>query len=93
MSSSGKSDRVAARVEAPLAPALIERVLEKLELPESPSLDRAGLADLYDAWCRHVPFDNVRKMIHLREELPGPLPGDDAEDFLEAWLRHGTGGT
>jgi N-hydroxyarylamine O-acetyltransferase len=40
-----------------------------------------------------VPFDNVRKLLHLHAGDPGPLPGDDAVDFFRAWLRHGTGGT
>jgi N-hydroxyarylamine O-acetyltransferase len=68
-------------------------VLEKLGLASRPATDLAGLGTLYAAWCRRVPFDNVRKLIHLREGLPGPLPGDDPVDFLETWLAHGTGGT
>jgi N-hydroxyarylamine O-acetyltransferase len=85
MSSPSRSDRV--------APELVERVLEKLGLREPPSPDLSGLAELYSAWCRGIPFDNVRKLIWLREEIPGPLPGDAASDFLESWLLHGTGGT
>lgn len=68
-------------------------MLEKLGFAAAPSADLAGLGELYAAWCRRVPFDNVRKLIWLREEIPGPLPGDDATDFLQAWLEHGTGGT
>lgn len=55
--------------------------------------DFNGLCALYGAWCRHVPFDNVRKLIALRTGDGGPLPGSDATDFLEAFLEHGTGGT
>jgi N-hydroxyarylamine O-acetyltransferase len=40
-----------------------------------------------------VPFDNVRKLIHLRRQDSSPLPGNNVGDFFEAWLRHGTGGT
>jgi len=76
-----------------LAPVLVERVLAKLGLSDPPGMNLGGLAEIYAAWCRGVPFDNVRKLIHLHEQIPGPLPGDDAEEFLEAWLAHGTGGT
>lgn len=58
-----------------------------------PATDLAGLSSLYAAWCRCVPFDNVRKLIHVRAERPEPLPGDDAQDFFEGWLAHGAGGT
>ena len=76
-----------------LDPALLERVLEKLDLSRRPLPDHAGLRALYAGWCRKVPFDNVRKLIHLSRQDPRPLPGDDAADFFVSWLRHGTGGT
>ena len=76
-----------------IADELTERVLSKLGLSTRPTADMHGLRTIYGAWCRKVPFDNVRKLIHVRSENPGPLPGDDAEDFFEHWLRHGTGGT
>jgi N-hydroxyarylamine O-acetyltransferase len=57
----------------------------------APTLD--GLQTLYAAWCRKVPFDNVRKLIHLHSHASGPLPGDDPAEFLAAWLTYGTGGT
>lgn len=74
-------------------PGLEERVLDKLGFSNSPATDSDGLAQVYEAWCRNVPFDNIRKLVHLHESIPGPLPGDDATDFLSAWLEHGTGGT
>ena len=40
-----------------------------------------------------MPFDNLRKLLALRAGTANPLPGDDARDFFEAWLRDGTGGT
>jgi hypothetical protein len=76
-----------------LAAALIERVLAKLGLASRPEPTLDGLKQVYGAWCHKVPFDNVRKLMHLRRQDAGPLPGDSASDFFEAWLRHGTGGT
>jgi N-hydroxyarylamine O-acetyltransferase len=71
---------------------LVEAVLARLDV-ERPSPDLEGLRTVYGAWCRSVPFDNTRKLIHLSEGLDGPLPGSTAEDFFDAWLRLGTGGT
>jgi N-hydroxyarylamine O-acetyltransferase len=72
---------------------LLERVLMKLGLSDRPAPTLDGLQTLYAAWCRKVPFDNVRKLIHIHKHDPGPLPGDEATDFFEAWLTYGTGGT
>lgn len=72
---------------------LLKRVLMRLGLSDRPAPTLDGLRALYAAWCRKVPFDNVRKLIHVQHHDPGPLPGDDAEDFFEAWLTYGTGGT
>lgn len=76
-----------------LDPALLERTLAKLGVPERPEPDAAGLARLHEAFASRVPFDNVRKRIHLANGEAGPLPGDDPTSFLEDWLRDGTGGT
>jgi N-hydroxyarylamine O-acetyltransferase len=76
-----------------LAPALLERVLAKLGLSEPPSPTLEGLRTLYPAWCRTVPFDNIRQLIHRRSHDPSPMPGGDATEFFEAWLVYGTGGT
>jgi len=73
-----------------LAPALLERVLSKLGLSEPPSPTLEGLRTLYPAWCRKVPFDNIRQLIHRRSHDPSPMPGGDATEFFEAWLRYGT---
>jgi arylamine N-acetyltransferase len=72
---------------------LLEQVLNRLALSDRPAPTLDGLQTLYAAWCRKVPFDNVRKLIHLHSHAPGPLPGDDPAEFLEAWLAYGTGGT
>jgi arylamine N-acetyltransferase len=76
-----------------LSPALTERVLASLGLSRRPDPTLEGLESIYAAWCQRVPFDNVRKMIHLRVSNPAPLPGSTEEDFFEAWLKWGTGGT
>jgi arylamine N-acetyltransferase len=72
---------------------LVERAFERLGLRPRPRPDRAGLEALYTAWCSHVPFDNLRKRIALAGGGPERLPGGLPEDFLAAWLEHGTGGT
>jgi N-hydroxyarylamine O-acetyltransferase len=70
---------------------LLSRVLGEMSVSR-PALDLAGLSEIYAAWCRSIPFDNIRKMIALRE--PGSaMPGLDAADFFENWIEHGTGGT
>jgi N-hydroxyarylamine O-acetyltransferase len=78
---------------AALSESLVERVLARLGLSARPEPTLQGLAVLYGAWCQRVPFDNVRKMIHVRSGDAGPLPGSPPEDFLTNWLKHGTGGT
>jgi len=70
-----------------------ERVLAKLGFAAPPAPTSKGLTELYHAWCRRVPFDNVRKLIHLTRADPGVLPGDRPADFFDAWLRFGAGGT
>jgi arylamine N-acetyltransferase len=70
---------------------LLDRILDRLGLSAAPPRTLDGLQTLYAAWCAHVPFDNVRKMIALRTGLP--LPGSTAEDFFDAWLTTGAGGT
>lgn len=79
--------------DQPLPPPLIAAILAKLGLSQSPQPNFQFLSSLYRAWCTRVPFDNLRKLIALRESHSGPLPGDSAEDFFQAWLAHGTGGT
>jgi arylamine N-acetyltransferase len=73
--------------------ALVERALSRLGHASAPETNYAGLLGLYLAWCRNVPFDNVRKRIALAKKSAEPLPGGRAADFLAAWLEHGTGGT
>ena len=72
---------------------LLERVLAALGFSHRPERSPAGLRAVYAAWCQKIPFDNVRKLIHLRAGKEAPFPGGVAEDFFEGWLKYGTGGT
>lgn len=65
----------------------------RLGLSALPPPGYDGLSKLYRAWCDRVPFDNVRKLTALRGGDAPSLPGAHAEDFLEAWLADGAGGT
>jgi N-hydroxyarylamine O-acetyltransferase len=73
--------------------SLLRSVLNRLGFTGRPEPTLESLRALYDVWCQKVPFDNLRKLIHVRSGDPGPLPGSAPEDFFEAWLRHGAGGT
>ena len=48
-----------------LTPQLLEAVLAKLGFSDRPPPTLEGLRQVYAAWCRRVPFDNVRKLIHI----------------------------
>ncbi|EPE9057413.1 arylamine N-acetyltransferase [Klebsiella aerogenes] len=72
---------------------LTEQILEKLGFTNSPPLNKNGLEIIYKAWCRSVPFDNIRKRILIRTGGDYILPGSTPTDFFVNWLRHGTGGT
>ncbi len=76
-----------------LSPNLRDRVLSGLGFSHAPAADVDGLQAVYDAWCHHIPFDNLRKLIHVHSQNPSPLPGSDSIDFFESWLKHRTGGT
>ncbi len=78
--------------EPRLPDALVERVLARLDLPAAPQPDADGLAALYLAWCRQVPWDNVQKRITIAEGRP-VLAGAEPVEFFENYLRDGTGGT
>lgn len=76
-----------------LTPEIVEQILTKLGFSEPPTVDFSGLSQVYKAWCNKVPFDNIRKRIHLAKNNPHPLPGHDDVDFFQGWLRFGVGGT
>jgi len=75
-----------------LEPKLLEQILTKLGFSAPPSIDYSCLCHLYRAWCQNIPFDNIRKRIHLAAKDPSPLPGNDDVDFFTGWLRYGPGG-
>lgn len=78
-------------LEPRLPDSLVEQVLARLGIAK-PRPDATGLATLYLAWCRNVPWDNVQKRITVAEGRP-VLAGADPIEFFENYLRDGTGGT
>lgn len=72
---------------------LAERVLEKLGINHFPEVSETDLANIYQAWCRRVPFDNIRKRILSNYNEAKNLPGYTPSDFFSNWLDYGTGGT
>ena len=78
---------------AGLSESQLESVLERLGFSSPPAANHSGLAEIYSAWCRNVPFDNIRKLIAVRSGSREPLPGNSAADYFDAWLQHGVGGT
>ncbi len=79
--------------EMNMSQALAERVLEKLGIRNFPEASGTGLAEIYQAWCQSVPFDNIRKRILTHNGSPQTLPGYTPSDFFLNWLEYGTGGT
>lgn len=79
--------------DTPLPHDLLAAVLERLGVRPPAARDPAGLRSVYGAWCAGVPFDNVRKLVALRDPGRPPLPGITARDFFAGWLAHGAGGT
>lgn len=79
--------------DAFIKPETTDAVLSRFGFGHRPGATLEGLSQVYLAWCRNVPFDNLRKRIHLAADDPSPLPGGTPEDFFAAYLRHGTGGT
>lgn len=77
--------------EPVLSDELVGRVLERLGTP-APAPTAEGLARLYRAWCRGVPWDNVQKRISVVERR-AVLAGAEPDEFFESFLVHGTGGT
>ena len=75
------------------APDVIDAVLERFGFSDRPAPDLAGLNEVYLAWSRRVPFDNVVKRIHLTGGSPEPFPNTQPDAFLASYLRDGTGGT
>src|SRR3989304_1242155 len=76
-----------------LSKDLLNRVLDRLGFNEPLVADVINLQRLYSSWCMNVPFDNVRKMVVLKSQDKRPLPGLNAEEFFENWLKNGSGAT
>lgn len=72
---------------------LVASILKRIGLSAAPSIDFAGLREIYGAWCARIPFDNVAKLLALRAAPDGPLPPVSSQEFFERYLEHGTGGT
>ena len=76
-----------------LSDDLVNRVLAQLGISKPAASDLASLQQLYAAWSLFIPFDNTRKLVALRSGTQQTLPGIDASDFFEHWLKYGSGGT
>jgi arylamine N-acetyltransferase len=76
-----------------LSSNLVNRVLARLNINAHTMADHGSLQSLYTAWCMHIPFDNIRKMIVLKSGNKLSLPGLNAEEFFENWLENGSGAT
>ncbi|MFT5203950.1 MAG: N-hydroxyarylamine O-acetyltransferase [Candidatus Aldehydirespiratoraceae bacterium] len=76
----------------PLTPTRVAEVTELLGFSAPPPATIDGLTEVYDTWCRRVPFDNVRKLVGLHFKMP-ELPGIDPADFFAAWQFTGAGST
>lgn len=72
-------------------PALISQLLGGNVRAMTPDAD--GLAELFRAWCRTVPYDTTMKLAGLVADPDGPLWGLEPSALLDAALRDGTGGT
>jgi N-hydroxyarylamine O-acetyltransferase len=70
----------------------VDEIVGRLGFAARPEPDAVGLADLYRAWCRRIPFDNLRKLVALHHDLP-EIPGMDPADFFAAWQLIGAGAT
>ncbi|MDW3221218.1 MAG: arylamine N-acetyltransferase [Acidimicrobiales bacterium] len=76
----------------PLTETAIDEITERLGFASRPGADLEGLTSLYSAWCRNVPFDNLRKLVAMHFDLP-QLPGIEPADFFAAWQLTGAGAT
>lgn len=72
---------------------LAERVFSRFGFAGIPDPTLANLNAIYKAWSRCVGYDNVQKRVYFANGGRGPFPLADPNDFLEAWIRHGTAGS
>jgi N-hydroxyarylamine O-acetyltransferase len=82
--------------QAPIRQSLssdqVEAMLARLGLDGPPAASEEGVGDLYRAWCRTVPFDNVLRRVQIGREQGERLPGWTPNEFVGAHLAHGAGG-
>jgi len=76
-----------------ISTGLLERVLLRLDLNDSPSIDLGGLNRIVAAFSAGISNDNILKRIWLVGERRSPVTGGEPSEFFENWLLHGTGGT
>ncbi|HEX6576118.1 MAG TPA: hypothetical protein VF042_14215 [Gemmatimonadaceae bacterium] len=76
-----------------LSRELFHRVRERLGFDDVPEISTAALARVYRAWGETIPFDNAAKLVALRNNASGNLPGIDASEFFQNFLEHGVGAT
>lgn len=72
-----------------------DALLHRLGFDKLPDTDLNGLTRLYRSWLQTIPFCGSRKRRYYGAdtERPGPLPVMTAQDFVDAFLAEGTGGT
>ncbi len=72
---------------------ILERVLERWQLPR-PALPTAeALDDLHAAWLVHVPFENATKLVKAARLMNPEAAVRGPVEFWEDHLRWGSGGT
>lgn len=88
-----RSRRGASSERPTLRPKVLEQTLERFGFSRRPEPTLESLQALYKAWSRCVGYDNVQKRVYYAEGRTGPFPNMDPNDFLNAWMKHGTGGS
>ncbi len=76
-----------------LKEGVYERFLERVGFTKRPDPNRSTLDAIFSKWCRDVGYDNVLKRIYFHENHSGELPVMNPNDFIEAWMKHGTSGS
>ena len=68
--------------------AFRDAILERLGFSAAPLADLDGLQAVYRAWCEHVPFENVGKVIALRRyAAPRTIRTRLFSVLARAWFR------
>lgn len=72
---------------------LFEKLIERLGFSSVPEPSLQSLNKLYKAWTRNLGYDNVQKRIYFARGGNGPFPLANPNDFVTAFLQHGTSGS